>query len=112
MQRYGLQPTGHHQQNIAALQEKYDEEFQKSQAGRNEYLEKRRKLDAARRKRAMYEAQHVEEMEALARNPKLEVWYNLVSSFAGLLLNLLLTALFNLLRRKTIKHHRMHAYVT
>jgi hypothetical protein len=77
MQRYGLQPTGHHQQNIAALQEKYDEEFQKSQAGRNEYLEKRRKLDAARRKRAMYEAQHVEEMEALARNPKLEVWYNL-----------------------------------
>ena len=79
MQRYGLQPTGHHQQNIAALQEKYDEEFQKSQAGRNEYLEKRRKLDAARRKRAMYEAQHVEEMEALARNPKLEVWYNLVS---------------------------------
>jgi hypothetical protein len=25
----------------------------------------------------MYEAQHVEEMEALARDPKLEVWYNL-----------------------------------
>jgi len=77
LNRYGLQATGHHANNIAMLQEQYDDEFQKSQAGRNEYLEKRRKLDAARRKRAMYEAQHVEEMEALARNSKLEVWYNL-----------------------------------
>jgi len=77
MARYGLQPSAHHANNVQLLQEKYDDEFQKTQAGRNEYLEKRRKADAARRKRAMYEAQHVEEMEALARDPKLEVWYNL-----------------------------------
>lgn len=77
LQAHDIQPTGHPQDNLQLLQDKYDEEFRKSQEGRTEYLEKRKKADQARKKRAMYEAQHVEEMEALARDPKLEVWYNL-----------------------------------
>ena len=76
MRSYGLQPSGSHADNVTALQLKFDEDFEKLRAARDEYIEKRRKADAARKKRALLEKQHVEEMEALARDPKLEVWYN------------------------------------
>ena len=76
MRKYNLQPSGSHTDNIQKLQEKFDEEYEKIRAAREDYVEKRRKFDEARKKRAMLEKEHVEEMEALSVAPKLEVWYN------------------------------------
>merc|ERR1719181_2606904 len=76
MRKYGLTPTGSHTENVTKLQEEFNEEYEKIRLARDEYVEKRRKFDAARKKRALLEKEHVEEMEALSLSPKLEVWYN------------------------------------
>ena len=55
MRKYNLQPSGSHTDNIQKLQEKFDEEYEKIRAAREDYVEKRRKFDEARKKRAMLE---------------------------------------------------------